>query len=79
MVKKIFIILLFSVSAEAMSSEVAAIQNASLAAYKQTGMEKTVNSYVETLISKKYKDILIYVNPIASIVTTKRVEVTWNF
>lgn len=77
---KAIVLFLLLLSSPAMASaEEEAIQYASLAAYKQFGIENAVSTAIENNISKKYIDVFTKINPIITALASKRVELIWNF
>jgi hypothetical protein len=71
-------ILLFSIPVFA-GNEDDAIQHATLAAYKQFGLENIINATIDNNIPKNIKTIFEKINPVITAVTIKRIEIVWNF
>lgn len=49
------------------------------AAYRQTGTEKNINSFLEKRIPEDLKPTVAKVTAIVRVVVTKKVEAKWNF
>lgn len=71
-------ILFISMSSYA-GNEQEAIQQAALATYKQSGLEKNINQLIKDTVPKEYIELFEKISPAVLAITTKRVELKWNF
>lgn len=75
----VLFLLLISSPALAGAEEEDAMQHATLAAYKQFGIENAVNKVIENNVSKEFRVIINRVNPVITAIVSRRIELRWNF
>jgi len=57
----------------------AAIKAATEAAYKQFGLEQTINHYVETRVNEDVRVVIEKTYPVVDVIVNKKVSVEWTF
>jgi len=60
-------------------AEDAAIKKSIEAAYKQSGLEKNLNSIIDRKIPKKYRDLGAKIVPVVNLVINQEVGYKWEF
>ena len=78
--KYFIVVFLLCFSAKASSEEEGeALKYASMAAFKQFGIEDNINEYLRKKVPKQYQEMAAKIAPILDIVVRQRVEVKWKF
>ncbi len=77
--KRLVVLITLSWSPAFAGPEEEAIQHASLAAYKQFGIESAVNALIKQNVPADIKALFEKINPVITAIAIKRVEIIWKF
>jgi hypothetical protein len=78
MAKRIVILLLIPALANA-GAEEEAMKKAATAAYKQSGMEATLDQFLNANIPKEHKILISKMTAVITMLIDKRIYLTWDY